>query len=280
MAKRRTIVIFLSFLIIFSFLFISSSFFKLKTVEICFFDYNNNQIDFRSNLFYTSQDKVDVLKEVAKQDYGTTLFLLDTNKYFNKFEYKNPYAKLLNVKQKYPNKIVFNVLERRPFYYISSNNVYFILDEDFKVLQLSQQKPKNLVQLCAITMFGQAVDFFDFFGVSSNAFVEGQFLTENNLVLSNLANLKELLEEAYLNTTNISQILIIESSDNDVCLKIQTCDIYGVAFQIINIFNNFQNKLNLVLKEFKNSISQNEKIKICYGCYYIDDNLTVSWNNL
>jgi hypothetical protein len=45
---------------------------------------------------------------LAKEDVGKSLFLINKNKYFNKFESQNPYAKLFEVKTKYPNKLVLS----------------------------------------------------------------------------------------------------------------------------------------------------------------------------
>ena len=148
MAKKRSIIIFIVFIFLFFILFLSSSFFKLADIEISFYNSNFQTIDIKDNEIFKSDSHLEKLKSLAKQDIGKSLFLINTNKYYYKFESENPYAKLLDIKSKYPNKLVFCVSERKPCYYIKSQSNYFILDQEFKILKIAEQiESKNLIKI-------------------------------------------------------------------------------------------------------------------------------------
>ena len=281
MTKKRSFLLFAIFIILFSVLFVSSSFFKLQEVEIAFFNKNYTQsISLQDNSFFKSYSQLEPLKSLAKQDIGKSLFLIDKTKYYYKFENQNPYAKLLEVKSKYPNKLVFCVAERKPCYYISSNQHNFILDEEFKILSIEKQlKDENLIQLQCLNKVEQVIDFFDFFKVSSLAFMPGQFVSENNLLLQAIKNLKQIYLNTIVNFNNISSVFF-EEDENAANLIIYTKEPYGATFKVKNILSNFDSKLEVLLLDFEKSIIQNEQIKICFGIYEIDDSLKVTWNNL
>ena len=93
---------------------------------------------------------------------------LKMSKYYQKFEAQNPYAKLLSIKSKYPNKLVFYVSERQPCYVICSNNLSFILDKDYKIVEINNTTQNNLIEILCLAD-DKKVNFFDFFKISENA---------------------------------------------------------------------------------------------------------------
>ncbi|MBQ3047796.1 MAG: hypothetical protein IJD48_02145 [Clostridia bacterium] len=279
MAKRRIFVVFFMFMILFCFLLATSSFFKIKSVEVCFFDKNNNKIDIKTNLIYTSKAEIENLTEVAKLDFGTSIFLIKTDKYFEDFEFKNPCAKLLSVYRVYPNKLVFNVYERKPCYYILSNKNYYILDEEFKILKITDQAPQKLIEICAMSYYGQEIDFFELFQILPSAFNEGQFLTENNLLLKSMVNTKNVLDQFELQSMDVVK-LCIQDNYGIANIIFSTGPNYGVNFKIENVLNSYNKKLSLVLGEFQKALIDNEQLKLSFGEFFVDDSFNVVWNNL
>lgn len=280
MTKKRSTLIFVVFLTLFFILFLSSSFFKLSEIEIKFFNSNNQNIDIKENVFFKNSTQLEKLKSLGKQDIGKSLFLINTEKYFYKFESENPYAKLLDIKSKYPNKLVFCVSERKPFYYIKSQNTFFILDQEFKILQICEKlNNKDLIEIKILSYNSKNIDFFTFFNVSVSAFVEGQFLSENNLLLQSIKNFNNIFLKSIIKIDNLSSITFEEQIES-INLIISTSGEYGASFKIDNILKNFDKKLSALLKEFESSLIQNDKLKICFGMYQVNENLKVSWNNL
>lgn len=280
MAKKRVRIIFGVFLIVFLIFFISSSFFKLSLVEIVFYDKDfKNEIDLKNNRVYTSNTKLEELKTLAVKDFGQSIFLINTQKYYKNFEAQNPYAKLLQVKSKYPNKLIFCVSERQPFFVVSSDVCEYILDEEFKIIEIRTEKNQDLMEILCFKD-NKVVSYFEFFNISPYAFVEGQFLNENNLLLQAIKNLNKIFYKTTVNFNNIDSLTFSETKKGEPDLIIKTFNNYGASFKISNFIEKFDEKLLSVLLEFEKSLIQNEQIKICFGLYEINKDMKVVWNNL
>lgn len=103
---------------------------------------NSVSVEFRTRL---SQDEtrletgiLDKVKDSAELDYKKSVLFLNTKSAVAKIEKSNPYVKVQQIIRKFPNKVNIYISERIPKYRISdpdSTEKWFILDEDFKVLE-------------------------------------------------------------------------------------------------------------------------------------------------
>lgn len=103
---------------------------------------NTVSVEFRTRL---SQDEtrletgiLDKVKESGEFDYKKSVLFLNTKSAIAKIEKSNPYVKVNQVVRKFPNKVNIYISERIPKYRINdpdSTEKWFILDEDFKVLE-------------------------------------------------------------------------------------------------------------------------------------------------
>lgn len=103
---------------------------KLKTVSV----------EFRARLDESrlSVGVLDRVKDSAEFDYKKSVLFINTQKNIDKIEKSNPYVKVQQIIRKFPNKICVYISERIPKYRIvdsKDSSTWFILDEDFKVLQ-------------------------------------------------------------------------------------------------------------------------------------------------
>lgn len=103
---------------------------KLKTVSV----------EFRARLDESrlSAGVLDRVKDSAEFDYKKSVLFINTQKNIDKIEKSNPYVKVQQIIRKFPNKICVYISERIPKYRIvdsKDSSTWFILDEDFKVLQ-------------------------------------------------------------------------------------------------------------------------------------------------
>lgn len=283
MKKRRILLLSTVFCVVFVIFFLSSPFFKLSGVEVVFYDKNNKPINLNNNRILNSSNNIQQLTSVVEADFGTSMFLLDKNKYFSKFELQNPYAKLLEVEAKFPNKLVFAVRERSPIFYLSNKaGGTFLLDSEFKILKIAiNQEVSNLIPVLIETNSSIQQDYFEYFDVSYMAFSEGEFLTENNLVVTAIKDLYKILDSAgfVFNAQSLVTGLILEEESEQLNLVLLTNPNYGIKLKIENVLTSFNKKLEKLLSAFK-TLELNEKIKTTYGTLIINNSCNCIWNKL
>lgn len=280
--KKRRFFLIISFSLIFAFVtLLASPIFKLSKVEIKFLNKKNEVVLLKDNFVFNTEEKVNSLISSAGFDFGQSMFLINKSNYKTQLENKNPYVKLIKISSVFPNKIFIYATEREELFYISSNDKYFILDEDFKILNIL--KKEHRVEKLEITFLKDnlKVSFFDFFNISSLAFDSGQYLWENNLVFDAIKNFMKIFNELdVLMLGDIDSFLIENNSSGTINLCLGTeNDCYGIKLIIKDILKNFDKKFKKLNLAFK-TLVENEKIKTAYGCLYIDNNLNCFWNNL
>ncbi len=90
-----------------------------------------------------------ISKEIQKSagiKKNSPIFMLNKEKAITKIEKAHHYIKVVQIKTISPIKIEIKVRKRFEMFYIESNNKYYILDEDLKVLKITDIKP-SLIQL-------------------------------------------------------------------------------------------------------------------------------------
>lgn len=281
MKRRRVFLLSAIFCLIFFVFFLSSSFFKLSVVEIDFYDESNNLVSLSKNKVLNSLDCLSNMTSVANDDLGTSIFLVNKSKYFAKFELQNPYAKLLDVEAKFPNKLVFSVKERVPVFYLSNitGNI-FLIDNEFKILNIAKKQDfSNLIPILISVDLTLQPSFFEFFEVSEVAFSEGQFLTENNLVLKAIDDMCNILENLYFNIQTFILSLTLSEENGQMNIILKTGQNYGVKLKVEDVLVNFNQKFEKLLKAF-NTLEKREKIKTTYGTLLINTDFNCFWNKL
>lgn len=81
---------------------------------------------------------LDKVKKDGEFNYHKSVLFINTDKNIEKIEKENPYVKVTQVVRKFPNKIHIYISERVPRYRIKDsayNNLWYILDDEFKVLE-------------------------------------------------------------------------------------------------------------------------------------------------
>ena len=285
--SKRLIIIFSVICVLVFFSLFSSQIFKLKVVEVSFFDDNNKQINnLQSNLFFNTKEKVNKIISSTKFDYGNLVFLINKSSYKLSLERNNPYLKLKNIEIKFQNKLVVKASERKPEIYILSYKDDYILDADFKLLEIvksNNENLKNLTEIAILSTQGEKINFFNFFDVLPSVYEAGQNLAENNRVLQSILNLPLMLNnytyQNYLSMQKFcSQINFVENL-NTINLNLTTLAPNGVNLVIEDIFKNFSQKFNKVLNALS-TLKVREPIKCTYGTLKIDASGNCYWNNL
>ena len=192
--KRRRIVFFtvLSVIVISIVLFFTPLF-NIKKIEIT----GNNKIE----------------TALIKQSIGSVedenLFRLNTKKITESVR-TIPYVNDLTIKKSiFPVAITVNILECQPIGYITSNESYIIIDKDFKVLEISENKIENLTEIVG-------------FGVT--AANEGAIISidDNEKLLASIECISKMIEQEIminvgtLNFTDMNNITFTYENRLDV----------------------------------------------------------------
>lgn len=280
--KRLFLIAVVSIIMVLAFM-LGSPFFKLQNVEIKFINDKNEVVLLEDNVVFNNSKKVNQVISSAKFDYGSSLFLINKQDYVSRLDKNNPYFKLVNISSVFPNKMVVYAKEREPVFYISNNEDYFLLDRDFKILEITNnvEKINNLILISAKER-NLDVNFFEFFDVSSLAFEPSQYLYENNLIMEKIKNIVKVINnfDCFSLNQNIFKSLVIYEKDDFPNLILKTNeDVFGIKLEVENILENFDKKLHKLLCAFKTLINQ-EKIKTTYGVLSINNFLNCFWNNL
>lgn len=129
MTKKKVIALFSILLVIATVIVIMTTF-TLKSVSIFF-------VSPTTTIFDSDQ-----MVKAGEFEIGKSLFLQNKDKNIAKIEKKVPYAKVLKIETKFPNKFVVHVKEREPLYalYNGVENSYIVLDEEFKVLSILDEE--------------------------------------------------------------------------------------------------------------------------------------------
>lgn len=255
----------------------SSAVFELKTVEIFFLSPENRPINISSNSVFNTQEKISKVISSADFQFGKLMFLQEKDKYIIDLERNNPYLETLKIEAVFPNKFVIKARERLPVFYISNEETKYILDKDYKILEISSAVFAELQIPILFKKNGAQETFFSFFSLSPLALTAGQFLSENNLVFSSIS-LWQMIYEFNL-SSDISALTINETTGT-VFIEIDTKNAsYGVKLALENVLNSFDKKFRKLLSALL-TLREKERIKTTYGKLFIDDACNCYWNNL
>ena len=134
MKKKKKVWIILLSVVLGLFVVLGGTYFatKLKTVSV---EFRTRLAEGESRL---PAGVLDNVKDSAEFNYKDSVLFMDVQENIDKIEKSNPYIKVQQVIRKFPNKVNIYVSERIPKYRIldkDDTDAWFILDEDFKVLE-------------------------------------------------------------------------------------------------------------------------------------------------
>lgn len=124
--------------------------FRLRQIDVEFVGENTTAI--------TKAEIVDS----AKQKYGDSIFMLNKEKAENNIEKTFSQLKVIQIKTTSINSITIKVRQRHQTYYAVCNTSYFILDEELKILEITDVCPLNLIEIkteLGITENNKVCDF-------------------------------------------------------------------------------------------------------------------------
>lgn len=127
--KKRLIILGSIFAFLAVVVIICSTLFRLKSVNVQFA---------HTQMSVLSEQNSDAIIDAGKFKFGRNILFMKFDNEIRRIEALFPYAKVINIERKFPNKAIIHIAEREPaFYAISSLGHVFIFDRDLKVLNIA-----------------------------------------------------------------------------------------------------------------------------------------------
>lgn len=206
----------------------------------------------------------DKIVESANLKKGKSIFMLDKQSAINNIEQTYAEIKVVQIKTTNLMSVKIIVRERKGMFYAEHNSAYYCLDEDLKVLRLTEVEPTNLIKITTdigITSNTKKCDFMSqdyakitynmFVGMYTNVKVEGRYAERDDM-----CNLVESIE------IKTAHALTEDGNGGfeytNLILKTRA----GVVMQIANPNTDLGRKINICFAAYFNPAVDNTKGRI------------------
>ena len=206
----------------------------------------------------------DKIVESANLKKGKSIFMLDKQSAINNIEQTYAEIKVVQIKTTNLMSVKIIVRERKEMFYAEHNSAYYCLDEDLKVLRLTEVEPTNLIKITTdigITSNTKKCDFMSqdyakitynmFVGMYTNVKVEGRYAEREDM-----CNLVESIE------IKTAHALTEDGNGGfeytNLILKTRA----GVVMQIANPNTDLGRKINICFAAYFNPAVDNTKGRI------------------
>lgn len=261
MTKRSIIIttsIILGILVVITILF--GAVFRVRKVKV----------NFTQDFYYKAQ--INEIISASNIKKGEGIFSVDTTKAKENIEKEFPYARVDGVNLTSFISVTISLSTRQPLYYAVQEGIYYILDEDCKVLDIinDREEAEKYIWLENAFEIGQDVEVGDFLnGNNSSA------CTKLYLALYSNATLKlrdvdndGILDEHYLEREDMLNVLdsveFATPVDDLTYGKIDkiiltTSSNYGVKIEITDTSRQLDLKVNMAFSALRKLIEEDEK---------------------
>ena len=261
MTKRSIIIttsIILGILVVITILF--GAVFRVRKVKV----------DFTQDFYYKAQ--INEIISASNIKKGEGIFSVDTTKAKENIEKEFPYARVDGVNLTSFISVTISLSTRQPLYYAVQEGIYYILDEDCKVLDIinDREEAEKYIWLENAFEIGQDVEVGDFLnGNNSSA------CTKLYLALYSNATLKlrdvdndGIVDEHYLEREDMLNVLdsveFATPVDDLTYGKIDkiiltTSSNYGVKIEITDTSRQLGLKVNMAFSALRKLIEEDEK---------------------
>lgn len=237
-------------------------------------------------------DKEDIIKTAGLKK-GQSIFMIDKEEATNKIEAKYPYVKVIQIKTTSLTEIDIRIRARHNTCYTKHENNYYIMDEEFKVLNILEasdeteesNEPTNLIHIEEnVLNINSSTEVCDFVGSDYQKNLMYEFYTSMITTVTKTEGEGEEKIELFFTREDVcDMILDIQFEDFQTYQKIIISTKHGVKLDIENPSKNLQNKINIcfsTIDQFLTDENDKEKsgtIKIYYDldnnqkCVYVPE---------
>ena len=197
------------------------------------FRVNKVELHFKNetSIFNSVEYQNEIISTSGILDYST-IFSVKKSSVVNNIEKEYPYIKVINIETVFPNSIIIHCAQREEAYYVQvGNNLYYLVDEEFKVLGLSSSYDENSKK--AVLLFGIEID-------NKTAKI-GEVLEFSNSYIA-----RELINSFAYNNKNITDfIYMFKSVEYEISTtRYYYTNQYEIAL-VLTTYDNFKIKLEL-----------------------------------
>ena len=228
MKKKWIIAISVIVSVILLIVILSFTLFSLKSIEI---DYRTNKL----NITATDEEII----ESADIDMGGSVFFRNKQYYIDNIERANPYVKVINIETVFPSSYIIHIAERQEVFSIEHNGQYYIVDEDYKVLSITDEYLSD--QTNAILLNG--------LNIRGTSYAVGEFLKVSNSlpIYSTLYENNRPLNEQQAMIENITFTSEYDENVGQEQSAIELKFFSGQTFRLINASFGLTYKVSLML---------------------------------
>ena len=225
------------------FILLSFTAFSLRSIEI---DYRTSH----SNIVATNNEII----ENSGITKGGSVFFKNKQKYSKQIEEKYPYVKVINIETVFPSKFVIHIAERQEIYAVKQNEYYYLCDNEFKVLKITDSfspNQSNALLLEDVIIKEENYSLGDFLKVSNFVDIYESFYSNN----WTLAEQQSMVEKIKLSseTDDITKTEILNATltmYNGQEYIIKNCE-YGLKYKTHLLIEVYSQIFDFIGKEEK-----------------------------
>ncbi len=238
-------------------------------------------------------DKEEII-EAAGLKKGQSIFMIDKDQAISNVEAKYSHIKVIQIKTISLTEIEIKIRARHEMCYAKFNNNYYIMDEEFKVLNIVEMnaedeesnEPTDLIYIENEFNITTSTKVCDFVGSDYQKSVMIELYNSMITVVTKTEGEGEEAREVYFTRADVCDMLKnIQFEDHNTFNNIIVTTKYGVKLNIENPSKKLQNKINICFSTIKEFLSNTEtenkvqsgEIKIYYDmdnnqkCIYIPE---------
>lgn len=261
MKNKRLIICLSIFATLVILIVLTSTIFALQQVSVLFAETPNKLAGMESQIV-----------ESASFNYGQNVLFLNKSSYVEKIEKQFPYIKVLNIETIFPNKLVINAVERQETFAIKlSNNNYAIVDEQFKVLDISTtyiNSSSNAIELLNLSNISQSVEKADILSFTDTQ-KQLLSLTFDSLLewTNNIPQLQSKIQSITVDYERTDQLALKMYSGVTIVVKDASeynSDKFNLAFSAYEADEKYRQSGILEVRLVTNAQTQNKELRVFY----------------
>ena len=192
---------------------------------------------------------------------GESIFIIDKDSAINKIEATYPKVKVIQIKTTSVNEIEICVRARHEMCYTKNNNNYFVLDEEFKVLDIIESNnegdnaPTHLTYIKENTLnINSSTMICDFVGDEFKRDIMSNLVSSMLRVVTKIDN-----EEEYISRSDICNLIRnVEFGEHSTFKKVILTTKYGVKLDIESPNVDLENKINICFSTIKSFVTSED----------------------
>ncbi|MBQ8522810.1 MAG: FtsQ-type POTRA domain-containing protein [Clostridia bacterium] len=213
------------------------------------------KISFNQEFYYKTQ--IDEILTTSKVKKNTSIFDINRDSIQDNIEQNYPYARV-DVNLSSLTSIKITLSNRTPLYYFVEEAVYYILDEDCKILNVTtnSDEANNYIKLDSVFDAGQSLRAGQFLDNKYTATCNNLYKALYSSAMIEVDNGEGVFESKYLERQDMCTIIkSIKFSQVDELNgrvdKLHLTTSYGVALTIIEPQQNLDYKINMVFSALR-----------------------------